>query len=48
MDSLNLVFIGHLDDPAKLSAMGLGTIIINMGAIGVFVGLNSALEALVS
>jgi hypothetical protein len=42
------MFIGHLNDPIKLSAMGLGSIIINMGAVSVFFGINSSLETLVS
>ena len=48
IDSLNLIFIGHLNDPTKLSALGLGGVIVNMGATSVLWGLNCSLEALVS
>ena len=48
MTTLNLVFIGHLNDPVKLAAVGMGNMIINMCGIGPFLGLNSGIETLVS
>ena len=48
MTTLNLVFIGHLNDPVKLAAVGMGNMIINMCGIGPYYGLNSGMETLVS
>jgi len=48
MTTLNLVFIGHLNDPVKLAAVGMGNMIINMCGIGAYYGLNSGMETLVS
>lgn len=48
MHTMNLVFIGHLNDPSKLAAVGMGNMIINMCGVAPFYGLNSALETLVS
>ena len=48
LETINLVFIGHLNDPVKLAAVGMGNIIINMCAVGPYVGINSSLETLVS
>ena len=47
-ETINLVFIGHLNDPTKLAAVGMGNTIINMFAIGPISGLNCAVETLVS
>ena len=47
-ETINLIFIGHLNDPAKIAAVGMGNMIINLCAIGVFLGLNSGLDTLVS
>ena len=48
LETINLMFIGHLNDPVKLAAVGMGNIIINMCAVGPFQGINSSLETLVS
>ena len=42
------MFIGSLGDPVKLAAVGMGNIIINLIGTGVFFGLNSGMETLVS
>ena len=47
-ETINLIFIGHLDDPVKLAAVGMGNMIINMFGIGIYFGLNSGVETLVS
>ncbi len=46
--TMNLIFIGHLNDPVKLAAVGVGTMIINMAGVAPQLGLNSGLETLVS
>ena len=45
---INMAFIGHLDDPAKLSGMGIGNLVMSLVSYGPFWGLNGALETLVS
>ena len=45
---INLAFIGHHNDPAKLSGMGMGNLLISLISLGPFWGLNGALETLVS
>ena len=47
-ETINLIFIGNLNEPSKLAAVGMGNIILNMFAIGEYGGLNSSLEVLVS
>ena len=47
-ETINLIFIGHLNDPVKVAAVGMGNIIVNMFAIGPISGLNSSVETLVS
>ena len=47
-ETVNLIFIGNLNDPAKLAAVGMGNIFLNMFAVGQYTGLNSSLEVLVS
>lgn len=42
------MFIGHLNDPTILAAAGIGNMILNLFGMGLFYGLNSALETLVS
>ena len=45
---VNMVFIGHLNDPVKLAGMGIGNLILSLVSIGPYLGLNGALETLVS
>ena len=47
-ETINMIFIGHLDNPKLVSAVGLGNIILNIGAVGVFCGINSSIEILCS
>ena len=42
------MFIGHLNDPTVLAAAGIGNMVLNLFGMGLFYGLNSALETLVS
>ena len=45
---VNLYFVGHLGNAAKLAAVGLGNAIQNMIGISIIVGMNGALNSLVS
>ena len=47
-ETINLIFIGQMNDPVKLAAVGMGNMIVNMFGVGTYFGLNSALETLVS
>jgi Na+-driven multidrug efflux pump len=47
-EMINSFFIGHLDDSTLLAGTGMGNIVINMLCISVFLGLNGAIETLVS
>ena len=46
--TINLVFIGRLDDPLLLAAVGVGSMLLNMISIGPYLGINSGLDTLVS
>lgn len=48
INTSNLIFIGHLNDPTKIAAVGMGNMIINMCGNGPFYGLNSGMETLLS
>lgn len=45
---INLAFIGQLNKPVLIAAVGVGNLAINMIGYGFMVGLNGALEAAVS
>ena len=45
--TINVVFAGHLDDPAKIAAVGLGNICLFMFCFTLLTGLNSAQESLI-
>ena len=49
-NTMNLIFIGHKDsnDPSLIAAVGMGNVILMCCGIGMYVGLNSGLETLVS
>jgi len=47
-NTINLIFVGHLNDPKLLAAVGMGNMLISIIAIAPFLGLNSGLETLVS
>ena len=46
--TINLIFIGHLNNATKLAGLGIATMFINMAGIAPSLGLNTALETLVS
>ena len=45
---IKLIFIGHLEDSALLAGVGMGNTILSVFGISLFLGLNGALETLVS
>lgn len=47
-EMINLIFVGHLNQPAMIAGVGTGNMIMNMVGMSMFVGLNGALETLVS
>ena len=47
-EQINLIFIGSLQDPAKLSGIGVGNMVMNLLPYALMIGINTALETLVS
>ena len=45
---LNLVFVGHLEDPIALGGVGLGNMMISITWMSIGMGLNGAIDTLVS
>ena len=45
---INVLFAGHLQDPAKVAGVGLGNAFINLLAQTLILGMNSALPTCVS
>lgn len=48
IEVVNLMFIGHLDDPVALAGVGLGNMMLTMICFSIGVGLNGAIDTLVS
>lgn len=48
VELINVSFVGHLGDPAKVAGIGLGNMYMNVSFLGVVFGLNSALATFVS
>lgn len=46
--TINLIFIGTLDNTIYQDAIGLGNIFVNLMGVGVFFGLNGGFETLSS
>ena len=46
--AINLVFIGHLEDRVALAGVGLGNMMIIITCFSVGIGLNGAIDTLVS
>ena len=44
----NIIFAGHLNNSLTLAGVGLGNLMINITAISVAMGLNGAIDTLVS
>jgi len=47
-EQINVIFIGNLSDPAKLAGIGLGNMVLNLVPYALLIGVNTALETLVS
>lgn len=47
-ETINLMFIGSQGDKVKMAAVGLGNIFIYMFGDAVFMGLNGAMDSLMS
>ena len=47
-EMVNLIFIGHLKDTYMLAAVGLGNNYVNMFGVSLIIGMNGALNTLVS
>lgn len=48
IELINTVFVGHLNDPYKLAGVGIGNMTVNIIAMSIIYGLNSALETFIS
>ena len=48
VEIVNLIVIGHLNDPIALGAVGLGNMLINVICFSIAFGLNGAIDTLVS
>eukprot|EP00347_Sterkiella_histriomuscorum_P017802 403347935 len=48
MEIVNLFFIGHLNDPAKVAGVGLGNMYVNIVSQSIIIGLNGGIGTLVS
>jgi MATE family multidrug resistance protein len=48
VEIINVAFIGHLNDSYMLSGVGLGNMMVNALWVSVYMGINGALETLVS
>lgn len=48
VELINVGFIGHLNDPAKVAGVGLGNMYVNIFCLSIVFGLNSAITTLVS
>lgn len=42
----NLIFVAHLNKKDSLAAVALGNMMLNIAAIAIMMGINSALETL--
>ena len=47
-EQINVIFIGNLQDPFKLSGIGVGNMVMNLVPYALMIGINTALETLVS
>ena len=47
-DQINIWFIGQQNDTTQLAAIGLGNMVVALTAYSLVIGMNTALETLVS
>jgi Na+-driven multidrug efflux pump len=45
---INLIFLGHLDNKALIGGVGMGQAVIHLMGFSIILGLNSALDTLIS
>jgi Na+-driven multidrug efflux pump len=43
MDLVNMIFVGHLNDSAKVAGVGLGNMYVNIVSQSIMLGLNGAI-----
>ncbi|CDW91386.1 transparent testa 12 protein [Stylonychia lemnae] len=48
VESINVAFVGHLNDPAKVAGTGLGNMYVNIFCLSIVFGLNGAIATLAS
>ena len=48
LNSINLIFVGHLNNPTITAGIGLAIITINMVCFAIGFGFNGAIDTLVS
>jgi len=47
-EMINLIFLGHLDNKALIGGVGMGQAVIHLMGFSIILGLNSALDTLIS
>ena len=47
-DMVNLMFLGHLEDNALIAGVGMGSVCMNFMGWSIVLGMNTALDTLVS
>ena len=45
---INLIFVGHMNDAKLLAGVGMGNLIMSVFGLSIILGLNGALETLIS
>ena len=48
IEIVSTIYVGYLNDPAKLAGVGMGIMIINLVGMSIFMGFNHAMDTLVS
>ena len=48
MDLVNMIFVGHLGDSAKIAGIGLGNMYVNIVSQSIIIGLNGGISTLAS
>ena len=48
VEVVNLIFVGHLNDPEAMGGVGLANMLINVVCFATGMGLNGAIDTLVS
>ena len=48
IEAINIIFIGYLNKPILVAAVGLGNMTMNLVCVSNFIGFNNALDTLIS